>query len=62
MVTAFDFAVASADGGMDGLMRLTIKIAGEAVGCLATGTGEAGGFAGVFLEIWRFVHKTVNIY
>ena len=57
MVTAFDFAVASADGGMDGLMRLTIKVAGETVGRLATGTGESGGFAGILLEIGRFVHN-----
>lgn len=62
MVAAFDLAVAAADGGVDGLMGLPIEIAGEAVRFLATGTGEAGGFAGVFLEIWRFVHKTGNIY
>ena len=49
MVTAFDFAVASADGGVNGLEGLTVEIAGEAVGCLATWTGEAGGFAGVLL-------------
>jgi len=61
MVTAFDFAVASADSGVDGLMRLTIEIAGETVGCLATGTGEAGGFAGVLLEVGRFVHNPGNI-
>jgi hypothetical protein len=56
VVTAFDFAVASADGGVDGLMSLTIEIASETVGRLATGTGEAGGFAGVLLEIGGLVH------
>ena len=61
MVSAFDFAVASADSGVDGLMRLTIEIAGETVGCLATGTDEAGGFAGVLLEVGRFVHNPGNI-
>ena len=57
MVTAFDFAVASADGGMDGLVSLPVEVACEAVRCLATGTGEAGGFAGVILEVGRFVHN-----
>ena len=57
MVTAFDFAVASADGGVDGLKRLPVEVAGETVRCLATGTGEAGGFAGILLEIGRFVHN-----
>ena len=57
MVTAFDFAVASADSGVDGLVGLTIKVAGETVGRLATGTGEAGGFAGILLEVGRFVHN-----
>ena len=57
MVTAFDLAVASADGGVDGLMRLPVEVAGETVRCLATGTGEAGGFAGILLEVRRFVHN-----
>ena len=57
MVTAFDFAVAATNGGMDGLVGLSIEIAGEAVGRLATGTGEAGGFAGVLLEVGWFVHN-----
>ena len=61
MVTAFDLSVASADGGVDGLMRLSIEVAGETVRCLATGTGEAGGFAGVLLEVGRFVHNPGNI-
>ena len=56
MVTAFDLAVTSADGGVDGLMSITIEVASETVGSLATGTGEAGGFAGVLLEVGRFVH------
>ena len=58
MVAAFDLAVAAADGGVDGLMGLPIEVAGEAEGSLATGTGEAGGFAGVLLEVGRFVHNT----
>ena len=49
VVATLDLAVASADGGVNGLEGLTVEIAGEAVGCLATGTGEAGGFAGVLL-------------
>ena len=57
MVTAFDFAVASADGGVDGLMRLSIQVAGETVRCLATGTCETGGLAGILLEIGRLVHN-----
>ncbi len=57
MVAAFDLAVAAADGGVDGLMGLPIEVAGEAEGSLATGTGEAGGFAGILLEIGRFVHN-----
>ena len=61
MVAAFDLAVAAADGGVDGLMGLPIEVAGEAEGSLATGTGEAGGFAGVLLEVGRFVHNPGNI-
>ena len=57
MVSAFDFAVASADGGMDGLVGFPIEVAGEAVGSLAARAGEAGRFAGILLEIGRFVHN-----
>lgn len=57
VVATLDLAVASADGGVNGLEGLTVEIAGEAVGCLATGTGESGGFAGILLEIGRFVHN-----
>ena len=56
MIAALDFAVAATDGGMEGLVGLSIEIAGETVGRLATGTGEAGGFAGVLLEVGKFVH------
>ena len=58
VIAAFDFAVAAADGGVDRLMGLPIEVAGETVRCLATGTGEAGGFAGVLLKVGRFVHNT----
>ena len=57
VVATLDLAVASADGGVDGLMRLPVEVAGETVRCLATGTGEAGGFAGILLEVRRFVHN-----
>ena len=48
VIAAFDFAVAAADGGVDGLMSLPVDVAGEAVGCLTGGTGEAGCLAGIF--------------
>jgi hypothetical protein len=56
VIAAFDFAVAAADGGVDGLMCLPVEIKGEAVGCFAGGTGESGCLAGVLLKIWGFVH------
>ena len=58
MVATLDLAVAATDGGMNGLEGLPIEVAGETVRCLATGTGEAGGFAGVLLKVGRFVHNT----
>ena len=57
VIATFDFAVAATDGGMDGLVGLSIEVAGEAVGCLAARASEAGGFAGVLLEVGRFVHN-----
>jgi len=57
MVTAFDLSVASADCWVDGLMRLPVEVTGKAARCLATGTGETGGFADVLLEVGRFVHN-----
>ena len=42
MISAFDFAVASADGGVDGLMSLPVEVTGEAVRSLTSGTGESG--------------------
>ena len=56
VIAAFDFAVAAADGGVDGLMSLPVEVTGEAVGCLAGGTGEAGCLAGIFLKIGGLVH------
>ncbi len=56
VVPAFDFAVAAADGGVDRLMGLPIEVAGEAVGSLAARAGEAGGLAGILLEIGGLVH------
>lgn len=57
MVATLDLVVASADGVVDGLVGHSIEVAGETVRCLATGTGEAGGFAGILLEVGRFVHN-----
>jgi hypothetical protein len=42
MIAAFDFAVASADGWVDGLMSLPVEVTGEAVRSLTSGTGESG--------------------
>ena len=58
MVATLDLAVAAIDGGMDRLVGLPIEVAGEAVGCLAFRASETGGFAGVLLEVGRFVHIT----
>lgn len=58
MVATFDLTVAAADGGVDGLMGLSIEVAGEAVGSLAARAGEAGGLAGILLEIGGLVHHT----
>ena len=57
VIATLDLTVAAADGGVDRLMGLPIEVAGETVRCLATGTGEAGGFAGILLEVRRFVHN-----
>jgi len=56
MVAALDLTVAAADGGVDRLMGLPIEVAGEAVGSLAARAGEAGGLAGILLEIGGLVH------
>lgn len=56
VIAAFDFAVALADRGVDGLMGLPVEVAGEAVGCLTSWTSEAGCPAGIFLKIGLFVH------
>ena len=56
VVAAFDFAVALADSGVDGLVCLTVEVAGEAVRCLTSGTGEACRPAGIFLKIGLFGH------
>lgn len=56
VIAAFDFAVAVADGGVDGLMSLPVEVTGEAVGCLTSGTGESGCLAGVLLKIRGLVH------
>ena len=56
VIATLDFAVAAADGGVDGLMGLSIEVAGEAVGSLAARAGEAGRFAGILLEIGGLVH------
>lgn len=58
VVPALDLPVASADGGMDGLVCLTVEIAGEAEGRFAIGTGEAGGLAGILLKKGRLVHNS----
>ncbi len=58
VVATLDFAVAAADGGVDRLMGLPIEVAGEAVGSLAARAGEAGGLAGILLEIGGLVHHT----
>jgi len=42
VVPALDLPVASADGGMDGLVGLTVEVAGEAEGRFAIGASEAG--------------------
>lgn len=56
VVATFDFTVALADRGMDGLMSLSVDVTGEAVRRLASGTGEASCLAGVFLKIRGLVH------
>lgn len=56
VIATLDFAVAAADGGVDGLMGLPIEVAGEAVGSLAARAGEAGRLAGILLEIGGLVH------
>ena len=58
VIATLDFAVAAADGGVDGLMGLSIEVAGEAVGSLAARAGEAGRLAGILLEIGGLVHHT----
>jgi hypothetical protein len=56
VIATLDFAVAAADGGVDGEVGLPIEVAGEAVGSLAARAGEAGRFAGILLEIGGLVH------
>ena len=53
-----DFAVAAANRGVDREVGLPIEVAGEAVGSLAARAGEAGGLAGILLEIGGLVHHT----
>lgn len=57
VIATLDLTVTSADGWVDGLMRLSIEVAGEAVGSLTARAGESGGFAGILLEVGRFVHN-----
>ena len=56
VIATLDFAVAAADGGVDGLVGFPIEVAGEAVGSLASRAGEAGRLAGILLEIGGLVH------
>ena len=56
VIATLDFAVAAADGGVDGEVGLPIEVAGEAVGSLAARAGEAGRLAGILLEIGGLVH------
>ena len=56
VIATLDFAVAAADGGVDGEVGLPIEVAGEAVGSLASRAGEAGRLAGILLEIGGLVH------
>ena len=58
VVAAFDFPIATADGGMDGLVGLTVEVAGEAEGRFAIGASEAGGLAGILLKKGRLVHNS----
>ena len=58
MVATLDFPIAAADGGVDGKVGLPIEVAGEAVGSLAARAGEAGGLAGILLEIGGLIHHT----
>jgi hypothetical protein len=56
VIATLDFAVAAADGGVDGLMGLPIEVSSEDVGSLAARAGEAGRLAGILLEIGGLVH------
>ena len=58
VVPALDLPVASADGGMDGLVGLTVEVAGEAEGRFVIGASEAGGLAGILLKIGGLVHNS----
>ena len=58
MISTLDLTVAAANRGVDGEVGLPIEVAGEAVGSLAARAGEAGGLAGILLEIGGLVHHT----
>ena len=58
VIATLDLTVAAADGGVDGLVGLPIEVSSEAVGSLAARAGEAGGLAGILLEIGGLVHHT----